>query len=120
MKEPPMRTFSITSCCLTILLMIGCSENKPQPQPVSLNDLPQSIKEGFARDFPNVQIQSVERIPKKGVDFYRLHYIGQDGKKKDILYNPEGFRDTKQYQRRQDNQQQTSPSEASQQPGVSQ
>lgn len=116
-----MRTLSVSPCCLAILLLIGCSEDKPQPQPVSLSDLPQSVQQGFARDFPNVKIQSVERVPQKsGANFYRLHYIGQDGKEKDILYNPEGFRDTKQYERREDAQQQTSSSETNQQPGASQ
>lgn len=95
-----MRTLS-TTCCVAILLLIGCSENKPQPQPVSLSDLPQSVQEGFARDFPDVKIQRVERVPKpNGPDFYRLHFIGENGQQQEILYNPEGYKQTKEYDRK--------------------
>lgn len=86
---------------LAVILMglpLGCTQNTPPPQPVSLNDLPKSVRAGFVRDFPNVKLESVERVPQKdGRVFYRLHYVGENGRKDDILYNPEGYRETKNY-----------------------
>lgn len=84
------RRVALSSLVLGLVLLSGCSSNKPKAEAIMFWDLPQPVQKTFGERFPRAKLDTVERLTwKDGVTWYRLSFTFR-GATREILLTAEG------------------------------
>ena len=77
-----------------LVISVGCAKTgrpKEKHEKISETALPQAVRDGFAKAYPNAKIEEVEKETyPDGTVHYEIEYRGTDGKEHDVELNADG------------------------------
>ena len=83
-------------CCVAaaLSLAVGCAKTghpKEKHEAISESAMPQAVRDGFAKAYPNAQIEKVKKETyPDGTVHYEVEYRGADGKEQEVELNADG------------------------------